>query len=107
MWNRPAPAAGTAFTLIELLVVIAIIAILAGLLLPVLGQAKGRSQAIACGNNIKQLTLAWFLYADDNDDKMALNPSGMLVNGRWDAWVSGDVIDLAYDLPGATNFAAH
>lgn len=54
------------FTLIELLVVVAIIGIVAAVLLPALNQAREYGKRAVCLSNLKQLQLAWGMYADDN-----------------------------------------
>jgi prepilin-type N-terminal cleavage/methylation domain-containing protein/prepilin-type processing-associated H-X9-DG protein len=58
------------FTLIELLVVISIIALLLSIMLPALASVKERSQRIVCLSNLKNLTMAWYLYATDNGDML-------------------------------------
>ena len=57
------------FTLIELLIVIAIIAILASLLFPTMAGAKERARRTVCKSNLRQMTLAALIYADDNNDR--------------------------------------
>jgi len=70
-----------AFTLIELLVVIAIIALLLAIIMPSLNTAKKMAQAAVCLHNLRGLSLSYYLYSQDNDDKL-------VIAGAWDGhWV--------------------
>ena len=60
------------FTLVELLVVIAIIAVLVAILLPVLNKAKQASQRTVCMSNVRQLTIAFRMYTEDNKGYMPM-----------------------------------
>ena len=95
-----------AFTLLELLIVITIIAILAGLLLPALGNVKARGKCTTCINNQRQLMLACLLYVDDNEDSFPYNmgddeTKDLVAQGRYLNWVN-DVMSWELD-PDNTN----
>jgi len=86
-----------AFTLIELLAVIGIIAILAALLLPALATSKAKAESIRCAGNIKQLSLAWTLYADDFSDWLVNNHGVPETLARRQTWANNVEDWLASD----------
>jgi prepilin-type N-terminal cleavage/methylation domain-containing protein/prepilin-type processing-associated H-X9-DG protein len=81
------------FTLIELLVVIAIIAILAAILFPVFAQAREKARQATCISNMKQIGVAWHLYAQDYDE----NGCGLWMKTNLTA--SGAIIDPNFRAP--------
>jgi len=65
-----------AFTLAELLLVVAVIAVLAGLMFSALGSAKAKARKTACISNLRQISLAVRMYADDSGDRTPEGKAG-------------------------------
>jgi prepilin-type N-terminal cleavage/methylation domain-containing protein/prepilin-type processing-associated H-X9-DG protein len=72
------------FTLVELLVVITIIAVLAALLFPVLNSARHKAWETACASNLRQLSLAVDMYAQDHDERFP--PSHTIAHEPYASW---------------------
>ncbi len=76
----------TGFTLIELLVVIAIIAVLAAMLFPVFARAREAARKTTCASNLRQIGLAFGMYAGDYDDFFPNTGDPYLWMGRRWRW---------------------
>ncbi len=72
-----------AFTIVEMLVVVGVIALLLGMLLPALSGAQKRSSKNKELNAIRQVGLAWTLYANANNDKLLPGYLDFDVQQRW------------------------
>ena len=86
-----------AFSLIELLVVIAMIAILASLLLPTLGKAKGSAARISCASNLKQWDVAMLNYKDDHEEWLAREKATAGTN-KWVDISAPDASDVWFNV---------
>ena len=87
------------FTLIELLVVIAIIAILAAILFPVFAQAREKARQSSCLSNVKQLSTAFFLYADDYDECFPAYSAVLDHGTNWYQWVTSPSYGFSWWTP--------
>ncbi len=84
------PARPNAFTLIELLVVIAIVAVLIAILLPALGQMRQRGRQLTCASRMRQIAIAWAVYADENQDVAVPVQPGRFADERRNIYFVGN-----------------
>jgi len=93
------------FTLIELLVVIGIITVLISVLLPALRRARDQADAIRCRSNLRQLTTACLMYANEYRGYLP-GPYAIMDIPTWDGTYLGSGISMEDIRPTSTGSLA-
>ncbi len=89
------------FTVIELLVVISIVSVLAAILFPVFGKAKGSAHDSSCIQQLRQIGIVSAMYSADSDDRLpyAVAPSTKFNASFTAAQERGPLFKAAVNLP--------
>jgi len=79
---------GGGFTLVELLVVLAVITVLISLLMPAVTRARDHARRAACLANMRSLTTAWLVYADNHRGRLCCAVPGPVDRPGFHDWVA-------------------
>ena len=100
----------SAFTIVELLAVIAVLALLASIVKSASAGSRADRSTVECRNNLKQLTVTWSMYAEDNHGQLVCNAmmgppfSCSWVGGWLDFSASSDNTNVALLIDHKTYF---
>src|SRR6185369_16708028 len=89
-----------AFTFPDLLVIIAVVMILVAIVIPLIGKSHAKARQAQCRSNLKEITRAVLLYADDYKGTLPLiDPSPQI--GIW--WRYKELVKGHLGLVGASS----
>lgn len=100
---QPRRTSEQAFTRIEALTLAATLAILATLQLPLQGNTRTHSRMARCLNGLRQLQLAWTLYAADHDGRLVAAAQGGASGDTGPDWAAGTWVDFTTGNPANTD----
>lgn len=96
------------FTFKDLLAIVACVSVLGVLEFAAVGNSVGKTRLATCIANFEQLSLAWSLYAVDNNAKLVGNPDGFAASqtASKSAWAGG-TLDTTSDATNTEFLVSH